>query len=380
WRKGFAQLSGNQSLGPVLTRLETFLGPKPIRYMVSQRENKLDFSEIMDTGRIVLAKLSQGLIGKENSYLLGSLLVSRFQQTAMSRQAQAVRRDYWLYADEFQNFITPSMAEILAGARKYRLGLILAHQELRQLERDREVAGAVFNCCTRVVFRVADDDARKLAEGFSFFETRDIQNLDTGQAICRIERSDHDFNLKVPFPENADLIESASRRQEVITASRGKYGTPRAVVETLLRPKPEAPSHKPDDSGDPPGTPPSSPKPPLPAAPVPPSISPKSAQPPKAPDTPNPTQESTLAQEPTTPRDLGRGGELHKSIQERLQAEARALGFLAEVEKQVSGDSNQAADLLLRRGELRIAVEIALTTTTNQEFGNVKKNLDAGFE
>src|SRR6185437_3143638 len=136
----------------------------------------------------------------------------------------------------------------------------------------------------------------------------------------------------------------------------------------------------PDDSGDPPGTPPSSPKPPLPAAPVPPSISPKSAEPPKASDIPKPTQESTLAQEPTTPRDLGRGGELHKSIQERLQAEARALGFLAEVEKQVSGDSNQAADLLLRRGELRIAVEIALTTTTNQEFGNVKKNLDAGFE
>ena len=36
WMKGFAQLSGNKSIGPVITRLDTFLAPKPIRYMVSQ--------------------------------------------------------------------------------------------------------------------------------------------------------------------------------------------------------------------------------------------------------------------------------------------------------------------------------------------------------
>src|SRR6202035_3408075 len=91
-----------------------------------------------------LAKLPQGEMGKENAFLLGSLLVAKFQQLAMGRQAQQIsdRRNFWLYIDEFQNFITPSMAEILAGARKYRLGLILAHQELRHLEADRDVAGA----------------------------------------------------------------------------------------------------------------------------------------------------------------------------------------------------------------------------------------------
>lgn len=84
----------------------------------------------------------------------------------MSRQAKAIaaRRDYWLYIDEFANFITPSMAEILSGARKYRLGLILAHHELHQLQRNTEVASAVLaHPYTRIVFRVGDDDARKLA-------------------------------------------------------------------------------------------------------------------------------------------------------------------------------------------------------------------------
>ncbi|MBM3883197.1 MAG: hypothetical protein FJ387_26365 [Verrucomicrobia bacterium] len=107
--------------------------------MVSQKENRLDFADLLDNGKIFLAKLAHGGIGKENSFLLGSLLLAKLQQTAMSRQRQAAgaRRDFWLYIDEFHNFITASMAEILTGARKYRVDLILAHQELRQLQRDK---------------------------------------------------------------------------------------------------------------------------------------------------------------------------------------------------------------------------------------------------
>ena len=130
-------------------------------------------------------------------------MVSKFQQIAMSRQAQqiAARRDYWIYIDEFANFITPSMAEILSGARKYRIGLTLAHHELHQLQRNPEVASAVMSHpFTRIVFRVGDDDAKKLAEGFSYFEAKDLRNLETGQAVCRVERSDCDFNLTVPLP------------------------------------------------------------------------------------------------------------------------------------------------------------------------------------
>ena len=171
--------------------------------MVSQPENRLDFAHIMDESKIFLAKLPEGLLGRENSYLLGSLLISKFQQLAMSRQAQqvAARRDFWLYIDEFANFITPSMAEVLQSVRKYRIGLTLAHHELRQLQRDPEVASAVMSHpFTRIVFRVGDDDSKKLAEGFSYFEAKDLRNLETGQAVARVERSDYDFNLSVPLP------------------------------------------------------------------------------------------------------------------------------------------------------------------------------------
>ncbi|MGH7994382.1 MAG: hypothetical protein ACREDQ_12750, partial [Limisphaerales bacterium] len=237
WQKSFPHLSGNKSIGSILTRLDTFLAQKPIRYMVSQPENRLDFAHIMDSSKIFLAKLPEGLLGRENSYLLGTLLVSKFQQIAMSRQAQQVasRRDFWLYIDEFANFITPSMAEILSGARKYRIGLTLAHHELHQLQRSPEVASAVLtHPYTRIVFHVGDDDARKLAEGFSYFEPKDLRNLETGQAIARVERSDFDFNLTVPLPIELDKGLAAARRQEVITVSRKKYGKARADVEAML--------------------------------------------------------------------------------------------------------------------------------------------------
>ncbi len=391
WRKGFAQLAGNKSIGSSITRLNDFLAPKPIRLMVSQSANRLDFAEILDKGKIFLAKLSEGLVGDENAFLLGSLFVAKFQQLAMGRQAQqaARRKDHFLYIDEFHNFITPSMAKILSGARKYRLGLILAHQELKQLERDRDVASAVLsNPYTRVVFRVGDSDARALESGFSFFEARDFQNLEKGQAICRVEKSDFDFNLSVPFPQLPNADEAQQTMARVVAASRAKYGRLRAEIEAELLAKLRTEDTAPEAAKAKPGSPSSRKVSERKDAEVQnvmvsekegskpsPSIELKPLVIPKPVEAPAPT----IIREPAPPRDLGRGGALHKTIQERLQAEAHALGFLAQVEGQVNDLPGKAADLVLKRGALAIAVEITVTTTTDHEFGNVKKCLEAGF-
>jgi len=121
WRHHFPQLSGRPQAS-ILTRLNAFLRSRVIRNIVGQRDRSIDFSNVMDSGKIFLAKLSTGLIGEENAALLGSLLVSKFHQIAIARQSIAAeaRRDFWLYCDEFHNFVTPSMASILSGTRKYR--------------------------------------------------------------------------------------------------------------------------------------------------------------------------------------------------------------------------------------------------------------------
>src|SRR5262249_49791561 len=85
WTKEFPLLSGRPH-GSVLTRLDTFLRPKPIRHMVAQKQSLLDFAQIMDQGKIFLARLAHGAIGEENAHLLGTLLVSKFHQIALGRQ------------------------------------------------------------------------------------------------------------------------------------------------------------------------------------------------------------------------------------------------------------------------------------------------------
>ena len=396
WQKSFPLLSGNKSIGSILTRLDTFLAQKPIRHMVSQPENRLDFAQIMDSGKIFLAKLPEGLLGRENSCLLGTLLISKFQQIAMSRQAQQItaRRDFWLYIDEFANFITPTMAEILSGARKYRIGLTLAHHELHQLQRSPEVASAVMaHPYTRVVFRVGDDDAKKLAEGFSYFESKDLRNLEAGQAVCRVERSDFDFNLSVSLPTLPDAEEMTARRQEVITRSREKYATPRADVEAMLaKSRATTPTDEP-----PPTAPPSrpvAPKPPI--APTPsftPPPAPVIAEPPQPPvvkapqpDLPPPLADilkaapAPIAKTHEQPREPspGRGGPEHQAIQRRIKEEAEKLGFRSIVEKPVL-EGQASIDVWLERNALIIACEVSFTNTEDNESGKIIRCLKGGI-
>jgi hypothetical protein len=415
WQKSFPLLTGNKSIGSIITRLDTFLAQKPIRHMVSQPENRLDFAHIMDSGKILLAKLPEGLLGRENSYLLGTLLVSKFQQIAMSRQAQQIesRRFFNIVIDEFANFITPSMAEILSGARKYRIGLTLAHHELHQLQRSPEVASAVMtHPYTRIVFRVGDDDAKKLADGFSYFESQDLRNLETGHAIARVERSDFDFNLEVPLPEKPDFEAAKIRRQQVITASRNKYALRRAEVEAII----EA-SRTPPPDELPPISPPSKPvdpKPPTaPVSSLPPPVLPIVSLPPTPVSPPTPTlvepqqaavtpaAEQLTARPPSfsevlkavPPRAIektevqpevrqeqsqGRGGAEHKSLQKQIAAEAVKLGFRSDIEKTVL-EGEACIDVWLERDGFTLACEISLTNTEENESGKIIRCLKAGI-
>jgi hypothetical protein len=272
WTKEFPLLVGKPA-APILTRLDGFLRPKPLRAMLAQRESKFDFREIMDKQRIFLVKLAQGAIGEENAALLGSLVVAKLHQAALSRQdtAREARKEFTLVIDEFQDLVTPSVAGILAGTRKYRLGLVAAHQSMRPvIEADPVAASALLaNAATRIVFRVGDDDAKKLADGFASFDAQALTSLGVGEAIARIERADHDFNLRTRVPETVEADVAVARRARLIAMSRGKYASPvtkrqtdassgprskepatTAAPEARTKPKPDLQRPSPKSVGD----------------------------------------------------------------------------------------------------------------------------------
>ena len=373
WRKEFPLLSGRPQ-GPILTRLDAFLRPKLVRQMVTQRDNKIDFRAVMDTGKIFLAKLAQGAIGEENAALLGSFLIARLHQAAMSRQdlRAAQRRPFLIVIDECQHFVTPSMAAILSGARKYSVGLVLAHQDLAQLHRkDGEVfASLLANAGTRIAFRVGDADARALADGFAHFTAENLRTLSPGEAICRFDRADRDFNLAVPLVEPVDEDRAAAKRAHIIERSRKKYGQPlgeRAEPQagaSAARPAEgrSAPSGASADGGAMPtgacaGPPAHAPQAPLPAA---------------LPTTrPRPPMQRKDDAAP------GRGGAQHKYLQELVKRFAEAQGYRATIEKPTARGGS--VDVALERADGAVAVEISVTSTKTYEASNVAKCLSEGY-
>jgi len=370
WDKEFPLLYGRAQV-PILTRLDAFLRSRLVRNIVSQKQNRLDLAEVMNQGQIFIARLSQGAIGESNAHLLGSFLIAKFSQMAASRQArpQTERRPFLLYLDEFHNFATPSLISMLSGARKYGVGLVLAHQELAQL-RDKEMRGAVFgNAGTRVCFRLGDEDARSMASGFAGFEASDLQNLRIGQAICRSDQAQHDFNLQVPPPVPSSEDISSRRHKDILTISRQRYATQRTELELTAAsppsptPQPLAKDAKADRAPSPALSPldsdvPSAAAPNLECQPV-------TSKPVRAPR-PDPLDPDHLP---------GHGGPQHRYLQAFLKSYAESKGYHASLEAPVEGGGR--IDLLLRKGERSLACEVSVTSTPAQEAKNLRKCLQA---
>ena len=345
WTKEFPLIKNSPQL-PILTRLNTFLRPKVLRYIVGQWNDRLDIRALMDGRKIILAKLSQGLIGDENSHLLGSLLVSKIAQAAMSRQDEtaAARTPFALYIDEFHHFVTPSVAAILTGARKYAVHLCLSHQEMRQIRsRSEEVAGALLaNTHTRIVFHVGDADARQLADGFAHFGASDLQTLPVGSAIARVGRADFDFNLRTiqPDPVAGDI--AAARRAAVVARSRASFATPRTEIEARFT---DRASERPQTTG-------------------------------RENDARTPRfSTSGQAPEPLP----GRGGEEHKYVQELIRRLGEERGFIVSIEKRILGGRGHV-DVALERDGLSVGCEISMSTRAAHEVGNLAKVVAAGFD
>lgn len=239
WLKEFSSYNdkmATETVAPILNKVGQFTASPIIRNIVGQPKSSIDFSAIMNEGKILLVDLSTGKIGEVNSELLGSLIITKLQLAAMQRafMPEEERRDFHLYVDEFQNFATDSFATILSEARKYRLSLAVANQYIAQME--EAVRDAVFgNVGTLISFRVGATDAAYLEKEFEpVFTQNDIINLDNRHMYLNMLV---DGVTTVPFSAmTLDSPEVTDDLSSVVTAvSREKYGTPREKVEEEIR-------------------------------------------------------------------------------------------------------------------------------------------------
>src|SRR5215813_1590688 len=168
-----------EAIAPIQNKVGAFLTDSLLNRILTQKRSDFDLRRVMDEGKILLVNLAKGKIGGDASALLGALLVTKIGLAGLSRAdtPEESRRDFYLYLDEFQNFATLSMANMLSELRKYRVSMILSHQFQGQL--DPQVRDAILgNTGTMISFRLGLPDAEMLAgEFYPFFSTRDLINL-----------------------------------------------------------------------------------------------------------------------------------------------------------------------------------------------------------
>lgn len=176
---GWSEKFDTEAIIPLVNKLGQFLSNPLLRYIFSQRENKIDIGKIMDENKILLVNLSKGKLGEENSNFFGSMFIAKIYSAAMARASmkELKRKDFYLYVDEFQNVATDAFMNILSESRKYGLVLTIAHQYRAQLQ-PQILATIVGNVATTVVFRTGGDDALALEKEMTpVFKAKDMINL-----------------------------------------------------------------------------------------------------------------------------------------------------------------------------------------------------------
>lgn len=240
WEVEFPSRRQEFEEGPIsqlLNRLDELLATDMIRNILGQPMNTFDFREFIDSRKIVLFKISKGVLGAENASLLGSLIIWKLYEAAMSRADMAVesRQDFYFYVDEFQNFATPSFGEILSESRKYRLCLTFANQFLGQLP--ALVKQTVFgNIANLLCFRVGAEDAATVAQELKpRFSAEDLLNLPLREFYIKMSV---DGEVQEAFSGKTLDVPTAATAESFVTDclnhSRAKYALPLAQAQEQL--------------------------------------------------------------------------------------------------------------------------------------------------
>jgi hypothetical protein len=237
WTKewpGYGPRLQAEAVAPVLNKLGSFLSSATVRNIVGQERSRVDLRQLMDCGGVLLADLAVGELGEDASHLLGGLLLSSLHLSALGRPPGS--RPFFIYADEFQHFVTDSLASMLSESRKFGLGLVLAHQYLGQLPEGLRQA-VLGNTGSLVLFRLGAEDAQ-LLEGevepqFTALDLREMAAYHFAARLLARGAQLPAFSARtIPVPPAEPGAHETAQR--IIAQSRQRFAARREDVEPFI--------------------------------------------------------------------------------------------------------------------------------------------------
>ena len=246
WEKTYASMwdREKQEMIPYFAaKFGWFITNTMMRNIIGQVKSSFDIFDVMNNSKILMVNLSKWILWDINSELLWLILVSKVQMAAMRRQnmSKEERKDFFMYIDEFQNYITPSIESILSEARKYRLWLVLAHQYLWQLEKsdaltksNLNLKWAIFwNVWSIMSYKIWPEDGEFMEKYYApVFSNQDLVNMDKFKAVMKLSVDNQPTTPFSIIPKNPYLEYWDENLAKAFTElSRLKYGRDRKFIQ-----------------------------------------------------------------------------------------------------------------------------------------------------
>lgn len=232
WRR-FIDLSDaaqQRMAQPVMDRIWQLNARPDIRNIIGQSVSSFDMRDVVRDGKLLLVNLAG--LPETTAALVGTLMLSSLWSAVQAVGGHGgLPQPYFLYLDEFQSFLNLPLSpqEMLVKARSFKLGMVLAHQNLQQLPFELRAAVQA-NCRSKVVFQLSSDDAHSFAREFGRLVTADdFMTLGAYEVIWRLAT-----DAGVSQPVTAVTQPPATPTglaTTVLNRSRNRYGRPIRDVE-----------------------------------------------------------------------------------------------------------------------------------------------------
>lgn len=375
----------NETKKQILTRLWGVLSNASLERMFSHSRNKIDVFELLNEGKIILINTAKDLLGQEGSAIFGRFFIALIAQAAVQRAALLPhkRRPSFVYIDEAQDYFDENISNLLHQARKYRVGLIFAHQNLDQLGAGLR-SSVLSSTSIKFAGGVSAKDANVLDSEFrcdADFLLLQKKGRDNTEFACHVRNyTEKALSVRIPlgYVESLPMLD-ASEQKLLVAENRVRYSAPPELPPDIPFPsvsqtaRVELPrsaakaTPPPDDTK-------------APAAVERPARMPAEELPvhaltPVAGKAESKGKTSPVRKEIAQP---GRGGQQHKYLQHLLKQLAEERGFRVSIEESILENAGRV-DVSITRGERRIAFEISVTTNRDQELGNIEKCIAAGY-
>ncbi len=251
WNKTYKKM-GDREKAEIIPFIQAKFGPFTtgvyVRNIIGQPKSSFNMYDAMQQKKIILMNLAKGIAGEETSKLIGKIIAMQVKLSALKR-AKITEKDrvpHYLYVDEFQNYVSQSFESILSEARKYKVGLVVAHQYTDQLKQEglggnMDLSKTIFgNIGNMFVFKVGAPDAEFLTKEFEpEFNQTDLTSTEAFMGACKVSINNQQtrpfsFKAKVlypGFPDGLPYTNSPEKVQIIKQISALKRGTKRELVD-----------------------------------------------------------------------------------------------------------------------------------------------------